>query len=387
MSRETSTDQNPMGALEHFQSRYMEDVSVQRWFGIRESLSGIFERAAGLHSIRLLHSASAISQSRVLVIGGLDAEQVLDGGEIYNPALDNWSVTEPLALPRYSHTATVLADEERVVVMGGRSPSGDALDSVEIYEVGLGRWRAGKPMFMPRVEHTATLLQSGHILVVGGRYFKEGAATVLGDVELYDPVGDQWQPVASLAHKRFGHTATLLSDGKVVIVGGTSSNAVVRETEVLDPATGEWGPGAALPDARANHTATRLADDCVLIAGGGVPLESIRFKRTYIYRAEVDKWEEGAWLPVPVSGATAVQLPSGNVMLVGGVAEQDSPRIAQIFNPLTKNWSSTYPHEMNYPLLFHTATVLAVGEVLIVAGTDPRLPHVNPIDWVCRYKP
>jgi Galactose oxidase, central domain len=71
---------------------------------------------------------------------------------------------------------------------------------------------------------------------------------------------------------RFGHTATLLSDGKVLIVGGVESGDTVSQTtpttELYDPATGTFTPTGSLAVARAGHTATLLNDGKVLIAGG-----------------------------------------------------------------------------------------------------------------------
>src|SRR5262249_48842809 len=72
----------------------------------------------------------------------------------------------------------------------------------------------------------------------------------------------------SLNVARKGHTATLLSDGKVLVVGGENQNGFVSEAEIFDPATGIFSFSGNLNTARADHTATRLTDGRVLIAGG-----------------------------------------------------------------------------------------------------------------------
>ncbi|CAF4631016.1 unnamed protein product, partial [Rotaria magnacalcarata] len=69
-------------------------------------------------------------------------------------------------------------------------------------------------MILPRMFHSATLLSSGQVLVVGGNYPNSSAC------EKYDPVSNIWTSIASMSTGRFLHTTTLLSDGKLFIVGG-----------------------------------------------------------------------------------------------------------------------------------------------------------------------
>jgi hypothetical protein len=67
---------------------------------------------------------------------------------------------------------------------------------------------------------------------------------------------------------RIGHTATLLTDGKVLVAGGGSDTA-----ELFDPSTGTFTAIGKLSAARAYHTATLLADGKVLVTGGLDPDE------------------------------------------------------------------------------------------------------------------
>ena len=67
------------------------------------------------------------------------------------------------------------------------------------------------------MSHTATLLNNGKVLVVGGI---DGEGTFHASAELYDPATGIWTITGSLAIGREYHTATLLPNGKVVIAGG-----------------------------------------------------------------------------------------------------------------------------------------------------------------------
>ncbi|WP_395845218.1 Kelch repeat-containing protein [Cystobacter fuscus] len=90
-----------------------------------------------------------------------------------------------------------------------------------------------------RTEHAATLLADGRVLVVGGT----GPSGELVTAEVYDPATHTWSATGSLAVLRRHHTATLLNDGRVLVVGGTGSSGNVALAELYDPATGTWSPG------------------------------------------------------------------------------------------------------------------------------------------------
>ena len=127
-----------------------------------------------------------------------------------------------------------------------------------------GQWEFTGSLNTARSYHTATLLLDGKVLVVGG------ANTVaLASAELYDPASGTWSFTGSLNTARYGHTATLLLDGKVLVVGGAVNSVALASAEIYDPTTGTWAATADLTDARFGHTATLLSTGKVLVAGGG----------------------------------------------------------------------------------------------------------------------
>ena len=87
----------------------------------------------------------------------------------------------------------------------------------------------------PRLGHMATLLPDGRVLVAGGRVHFDGEGSdFIGDAELYDPATGMWAAIQSMIFARAGQTATLLSDGRVLIVGGYGSDP--QFAELYDPA-------------------------------------------------------------------------------------------------------------------------------------------------------
>src|SRR6516162_4063104 len=80
--------------------------------------------------------------------------------------------------------------------------------------------------------------------------------------------GEQIQPAGSMAVARRGHTATVLADGRVLIVGGLDASGPLSTAEIFDPTQKTFTSAGKMVHARYGHTATLLAGGRVLIAGG-----------------------------------------------------------------------------------------------------------------------
>jgi hypothetical protein len=96
-------------------------------------------------------------------------------------------------------------------------------------------------MHTMRHDHTATLLENGQVLIVGGGCCVDG---LLDTAELYDPLTDTWMGAGRMATDRAGHTATLIATGQVLVAGGglallVSAN-LPATTELYDPAIDSW---------------------------------------------------------------------------------------------------------------------------------------------------
>jgi hypothetical protein len=120
-----------------------------------------------------------------------------------------------------------------------------------------------------RASHTATLLPDGRVLVVGG---SDGQGGIRASAEVWDPVTETFGPAGALGEALASNTATLLPDGRVLVVGGFRVSDQWRprhaSAEVWDPVTKAFGPAGSLGEARLMHTATLLPDGRVLVVGG-----------------------------------------------------------------------------------------------------------------------
>src|SRR5689334_12285474 len=85
-------------------------------------------------------------------------------------------------------------------------------------------WAGRAPLPEGRGEHTATLLPDGRVLVVGGQTDAANANTALNKATIYNAQTNSWAEAATMTAARSGHTATLLPDGRVLVVGGESAS-------------------------------------------------------------------------------------------------------------------------------------------------------------------
>ncbi|GFE60551.1 hypothetical protein [Geobacter sp. AOG2] len=299
-----------------------------------------FTSVGSMSNPRAYQSATMLTNGKILVAGGVDATNVpLASAEIYDPATGKFSATGAMTTARAFHSATLLANG-KVLVCGGNSngnlAAGNALDSAELYDPVTGRFTATVPMITARYYHTATLLPDGQVLLTGGVGI--GGAR-LPAAELYDPITDTFTATDSMLVDpavdtgRWLHTATLLQDGSVVIVGGdmgthAANPSYLNTAQLYDPAAALGARfsdiAGTLTDPRGHHTATRLADlaGSVLVTGGfgGTAASGA----TYLASAEL--YDPVAHL-FAATGAlaqsranhTAVLLPgNGRILVIGG---------------------------------------------------------------------
>jgi hypothetical protein len=118
-----------------------------------------------------------------------------------------------------------------------------------------------------RAWHTATLLPDGTVLVLGGI---DAAGQVIDSAELFDPTAQTFRmiPTPGLILRAY-HSATLLTDGTVLVAGGFAGNGtVVQSAEIWNPQTQSETLAGDLSVPRRNQSATLLSDGKVLLWGG-----------------------------------------------------------------------------------------------------------------------
>ena len=177
------------------------------------------------------------------------------------------------------------------------------------------------PMQQERKFHTAELLQDGRVLVVGGQ---DRRLMPMASAELYDPETARWSTTGSMSVPRREHNTVLLRDGRVLAMGGLDEDRkALSSAEVYDPQTGEWSPVANMAVARRGHAALLLVDGRVLVFGGRqisvTLLDTDSLLRVETFDPASGEWSDAADMTVGHIGLEAVVLRDGRVLVTGGM--------------------------------------------------------------------
>ena len=243
----------------------------------------------------------------------------------------SWTNVASMSVARANHTGTLLNDG-RVLVVGPQA-------TAEIFDPTSSTFIATGSMAGAGRDggYTATLLQNGKVLLVGGWL----GLTDLATAELWDPNTGLWTAAGSMSTARSSHTATLLSDGRVLIAGGFVANAdgttsVLATAEVYDPATATWSSTGSMNRARALHTATLLNSGKVLVAGG----DSLS-GTAELYDPMFSGWQSTGNLLEIRTAHRASLLNDGRVLITGGLGQLDDLTTSEIYDPAMEIWSAT----------------------------------------------
>ncbi|MEU1284468.1 kelch repeat-containing protein [Kitasatospora sp. NPDC005856] len=224
--------------------------------------------------------AVLLKSGKVLLVGGSDAAAaVLTRTAVYDPAAGTWTAGVPLRFPRRLHTVTRL-DDGRVLIAGGTSgasPLSPGLAGAELYDPADGSWKTAADMREARWGHSAVLLADKRVLVAGGVAVRSGdSVKALRSAEIYDPATDTWTDAGPMTDARTGHSAVLFKGGQVLVCGGTApisghDDASLAFCELYNPVTKAWTPTGSLLRPRSRHQAVAASDTVALVFGGATP--------------------------------------------------------------------------------------------------------------------
>jgi hypothetical protein len=315
--------------------------------------------------------ATLLSNGKVLVTG--------NSAELYDPVSGSFNPTGAID-SRNLNSCTRLADG-RVLIAGGSDPANVTLASAELYDPTTGTFTPTGNMTIPRIGHNAVLLNTGKVFIVGG----ETTGGHLTDIpaELFDPLSATFAPTGSFAGVGPGTvTATLLADGRVLVIAYYSGMA-----GLYDPTTGTFstigqGVGAS--------TATLLANGKVLFAAG--TNDDGSSNRAYLYDPAAESFSATGSMSASRLDQSATLQGDGTVLIAGGQVlpgNGTGPGLysAEIYDPITGTFSMT--GNMMTARVVSGASLLPDGTTLVAGGSGgvPPIPGQAPSTTAEIYHP
>jgi hypothetical protein len=242
-------------------------------------------------------------------------------------------------------TARVLLRDGREFVAGGTAYGGGPSPDASL---------AGKPiaaMPTPRAQAIATELADGRVLITGGSRRATGSDETVAHAQIYDRKTGAWTEAAPMMTGRVGHTATLMADGRVLVVGGQVEGQYTRTAEIFDPVKGVWSRASTAPTERKAHAAVGLPDGKVLVVGGYGP-DSDGLKSAELYDPACDAWTSAGSanqrysapaLAVLGDGRILALTSLGNLAVVEAGKELRSSAVGDIYDPAKRTWQAISP--------------------------------------------
>lgn len=231
---------------------------------------------------------------------------------------------------------------------------------------GPNTWAPTGRMVAPLMRATATLLPDGKVLVVGV-CGSAGCATS----EVYDPRAGMWSATGHVTATFELASATLLRNGLVLVASGCDGPMDAGGCHIAalyNSRTGTWAAASPMNSAHSHPTATLLANGEVLVAGGQ-DAHGDATAAAELYDPHTNRWTATDDMAMPRAGHTATLLPDGRVLVAGGDADNAGVLTsAELYDPRTGTWSPS--GSMSIARDVHTATLLPDGRVLVAGGED-----------------
>jgi hypothetical protein len=246
-----------------------------------------------------------------------------------------------------------------------------------------GTWAATGSMSIGRQYFTATLLTNGNVLVAGGR---DASGVTTSSAELYDPSTGRWVMTGAMTTPREQHTATLLPDGNVLVAGGANTTGATSSAELYDAGTGLWTPTGIMDTPRTAHMATLITtgnlSGMVIVAGGSSMCGGCTpiLDSAELYDPSTGLWTDTGSMTIGRywDDPSPATLADGSILIVGGTTccPYHWFNEAELFDPVSQTWtptSSKMTHANERTILLPNNLLLVAGGV---SGTQPTAIYV-----------
>jgi len=321
-----------------------------------------------------------LPDGEVVFLGGFDktgqpSNQVLR----FDPKNSRWSQGAPIPVLQTGYAITALSDGSVLVAGGGGAEGGSVVvASTWLYNPQVDKWSKGGDLHVARSGAATVLLTDGRVLIAGGsvlltspNFFGFG-----NSAEIFDPQSNSWSQVGSMHVARYATALLALQHGRALAAGGCASatygilGGALTSAEVFDPATDAWTVTTPLPEARCGASGITLRDGRPLVTGG---LQQGFVTDAFFYDEQNSRWTSAG---STVTGASSpILLADGRVFVAAIQAGPVKGALAsfvvggQVFDPASGDW--TFATSTSALVPFRLA-VYGSGLPTLLAQSDDR---------------
>ena len=280
-------------------------------------------------------------------------------------APSGWTALAPITDGPTQENAVVALDGE-VVIVGGFDEQASLLDDVEAYDPNNDTWRA--LAVMPDDRHHV------NAAVVGGKLYVVGSLAGLDfsaqpDVYIYDPAINGWSFGTPMpAGTERGGAAVGVIGSKIYVAGGYRSGSV-GDHSAYDTVNDSWETLAAIPDVRDHLVGAAIGGELFVIGGRTNGIANVS-DRVDVYDPDSDSWTPRSAMPTARAGCMAAAL-DGRIFVFGGEGNGDDPSgvfgEVEAYDPATDSWEAF--DAMRTPR--HGTGATTIGDVIYIPGGAP----------------
>jgi len=264
-----------------------------------------------------------------------------------------WQWKASLPSPRQGMAAAVL--ENKIYVIGGSETEMHGLTVVQAYDVQQDEWETNiDPLNVARTNSAAVFFE-GKVYVFGGRDHNQ----IISEVEMYDPLSNQWTVVSQLPTPREGLSAVVV-DSLVWVIGGAAFQANYNIVECYNPAANSW---ETLPQ---QLTVPRVASVAAVINGEVYVFGGFYFGPLNSYEKYVpgSGWTNVGNMSYSCGSASGTEV-NGKMWIVGGENHEGILATTQYTGPaFPGTWNTGPPLQLQRKNL----SVARVGNYLFAMG-------------------
>ncbi len=308
---------------------------------IFDPITNQWSEAATMNAGHQYHVAQLLPDKRVILLDGLTSVGQTVDVELFDldvGALGQWIVGPPFSSNHENRRnfAVVTLPDEGILVVGGYVEESIETESL-YFPISNQTWFSVGKLKTSRDRLTATTLKDGRILIAGGASTDaDFQAAPLRLAELYVPNSSPWRPLPTVGGTSFSHTATRLVDGRVLLTGWSQN---LHDAFIFSPNTNTFTKTAPMLTPRESGAATLLEDGRVMVLGGidNDTFEALR--SVEIFDLATESWSEGPSMNAVFSNPVAARLSNGRVLVAGEVPNDSVGLTPELFDPQLGTWT------------------------------------------------